>query len=87
MAEEIIFNAHVSSIVNFEKKTGTSVLNAFGDKMSMTNIFELVKCCSNANDEMIDAYVKANGFDKLAGKLVDALVDSGFLPKVTDEQN
>ena len=81
MAEEIVFNAHVSSIVNFEKKTGTSVLNAFGDNMSMTNLFELVKCCSNANDEMIDAYVKANGFDKLAEKLVNALVESGFLPK------
>ena len=86
MAEEIIFNAHVSSIVNFEKKTGVSVLNAFGEQMSMTNIFELVKCCSNATDKMIDEYVKANGFDKLASKLVDALVDSGFLPKPTGKK-
>ena len=78
----ITFNANVSSIVNFEKKTGTSILNAFGDNMSMTNIFEPVKCCSDANDETIDAYVKENGFEKLADELVGALVASGFLPKV-----
>lgn len=77
----ITFNANVSSIVNFEKKTGTSILNAFGDKMSMTNIFELVKCCSNATDETIDEYVKENGFDKLSEQLINALVESGFLPK------
>lgn len=77
----ITFNANVSSIVKFEKKTGTSILNAFGDKMSMTNIFELVKCCSDATDETIDEYVKENGFDKLSEQLIDALVESGFLPK------
>lgn len=77
----ITFNANVSSIVNFEKKTGTSILNAFGDKMSMTNIFELVKCCSDATDATIDEYVKENGFDKLSEQLINALVESGFLPK------
>ena len=82
MDETIKFGANVSEVVSFEKKTGTSLMDAFGAHMSMTNIFELVKACSNANDAMIDAYVKANGFEKLVEALTQSLVDAGFLPKV-----
>ena len=78
---EIKFDARVSSIVKFEKQTGCSIMDAFGDQMSITKVIELAKCCSNANDQMIDDYVKENGFDKLAEDLINALSDSGFLPK------
>ena len=78
---EIKFDAHVSSIVKFEKQTGCSIMEAFGEKMSMTNIFELVKCCSDATDKSIDEYVTENGFEKLSDELVKALTDSGFLPR------
>lgn len=78
---EIKFDAKISSIVKFEKETGTSIMNAFGENMSMTNIFTLVKCCSDADDNTIDEYVKENGFEKLSEGLVKALTDSGFLPK------
>ena len=78
---EIKFDARVSSIVKFEKETGSSIMDAFGDQMSMTKIITLVKCCSDATDETIDEYVKENGFDKLSEQLINALVESGFLPK------
>ena len=78
---ELKFDAKISSIVKFEKETGSSIMNAFGENMSMTNIFELVKCCTNASDEEIDEYVKENGFEKLSEELVEALTNSGFLPK------
>ena len=78
---EIKFDARVSSIVKFEKETGSSIMDAFGDQMSMTKIITLVKCCSDATDDMIDEYVKEKGFDKLSEALVEALTDSGFLPK------
>ena len=83
---EIKFDARVSSIVKFEKQTGCSIMDAFGDQMSITKVIELAKCCSNANDEMIDEYVKENGFDKLAEDLINALSDSGFLPKAEKAQ-
>lgn len=78
---EIKFDAKVSSIVKFEETAGCSIMDAFGDKMSMKTVIQLVKCCSNADDKMIDEYVKENGFDKLSEELVEALTDSGFLPK------
>ncbi len=78
---EIKFDARVSSIVKFEEMAGCSIMEAFGDKMTMTRVIDLVKCCSNADDKMIDEYVKENGFDKLTTQLIEALTDSGFLPK------
>ena len=82
---EIKFDARVSSIVKFEKETGCSIINAFGEDMSITKIIELAKCCSNADDKMIDEYVKEKGFDQLAEDLINALSDSGFLPKNREE--
>lgn len=78
---EIKFDARVSSIVNFEKETGSSIMDAFGEKMSMSKVIILVKCCSNADDKTIDEYVKENGFNKLVEGLLNALTESGFLPK------
>ena len=80
---EIKFKATVSSIVKFEKATGSSIMTAFQDNMSVTKLVELVKACSNATDEMIDEYVKEHGLEALMNELVQALVDSGFLPKDT----
>lgn len=80
---EIKFKATVSSIVEFEKNTGRSIMTAFSDNMSVTLVVELVKACSNATDEMIDSYVAEHGLEALMNELVQALVDSGFLPKDT----
>jgi len=84
---EIEINAKISNIVKFEKKTGTSLMVAFSDKMSISTISELVKTCSNATDEDIDNYVKEFGFEQLTTKLIEAFKDSGFLPKETPQDD
>lgn len=76
---EIVFNANVSAIVKFEKETGKSIMRAFGQEMSITTIVTLVKCMSNADDDMINAYVKEHGFEGLVDATVKALENSGFL--------
>lgn len=78
-APEIVFNANVMGIVKFEKNTNKSILRAFSGELSVTTITELVKCISNADDEMINAYVKEKGFAALVEETVTALQDSGFL--------
>lgn len=86
MADEpkkgIIFNASISAIVKFEKTTGKSMMKAFSeDEMSISTIVDLAKCLSDATDEMLDEYIKDNGFEGLANDLTEALKTSGFLPK------
>lgn len=83
--KEIVFNANVSSIVNFEKTTGKSIMRAFSTDISVTTVIELVKCISNADDEAINEYVKAKGFNALVNEAVKALETSGFLEGVTEK--
>lgn len=85
---KITFNATVSNVIKFEKTTGKSLLTAFSaDSMDLTTIVELIKALSDADDEKIDAYVKANGFEALSDELEKALVESGFLPKDKTEKS
>lgn len=79
--KQIVFNANVSSIVEFEKKTGKSIMRAFNTDLSITTIVDLVKCLSNADDEAINEYVKEKGFNALVEEAVEALKQSGFLEK------
>lgn len=76
---EITFDMTVSNIVKFEKNTGQSLLKAFDGDVNITVIVELIKATSNADDTMIDQYVKEHGLEALINKLTDALTDSGFL--------
>ena len=78
---EIVFDIKVSTIVKFEKETGTSLLTAFQGDVNITSIVELIKATSNATDESIDEFVKTEGLEALINKLTEALTTSGFLAK------
>lgn len=77
--KEIVFNANVSAIVEFEKVTGKSIMRAFSTDIDVTTIVALVKCISNADDDAINEYVKDKGFNALVEEAVKALENSGFL--------
>lgn len=76
---EINFNVKVSTIVKFERTTGTSLMEAFSNKPSIATITDLILATSDATEDVIDEYVKEHGFEKLVTSLTDALVESGFL--------
>lgn len=84
---EIKFSATVSNVVKFEKTTGESMMTAFReDNMSVGTIVSLTKALSDATDETIDAYVKEHGLEKLITGVVDALAESGFLPREAQKE-
>lgn len=81
MAKEITFKAGVTNIVAFEQKTGLGLMEAFTGNIKVSSLVELVKACSDATDEDINAYVAEHGLEALMVNLTKALADAGFLPK------
>lgn len=81
---DIKLKASVSRIVKWEQKTGKSIMTAFsGDRIDLTTIVQLVGELAEpkTSDAQIDAYVEKNGFESLMQLVMEALVESGFLPK------
>lgn len=81
---DIKLKASVSRIVKWEQKTGKSIMTAFsGDRIDLTTIVQLVGELAEPkiSDAQIDAYVEKNGFESLMELVMEALVQSGFLPK------
>lgn len=82
--KEIKLVASVSNIVKFEKTTGKSLIRAFsGENLSFTTLIELVQNLSvePITVEDLDEYVKKNGFDAIQTLVMNAMEESGFLPK------
>jgi len=84
MATELNLKATITTIAQFERDTGNSLMTTFDEKnLGVATIVDLVKACSGASDDTIDAYVAENGVEALNTKLMEAFVKSGFLAKDT----
>ena len=82
MATELHIKATITTIAKFEKDSGRSLMTAFDEKnIGVSTIVDLVKACSGATDDELDAYVAEHGMEALNTKLMDAFKTSGFLTK------
>lgn len=72
----------ITTIAKFERETGKSLMWAFSEEnMGIATIVDLVKACSGATDDEIDAFVTEHGLEALNDKLMESFEKSGFLAK------
>lgn len=79
---DLQLKATITTIAKFERDTGKSLMTAFDESnIGVATIVDLVKACSGATDDEIDAFVAEHGIEALNDKLMEAFSKSGFLAK------
>lgn len=79
---DLQLNTTITAIAKFERESGQSLMKAFSEEnMGVATIVDLVKACSDATDDQIDAYVAEHGLEALNDKLMESFEKSGFLAK------
>ena len=84
----LVLKAKVSTVTKFEEESGKSLvetLKNIQDTSSIAPLFRIVQAFSGADDDAVDAFFVEKGFDGVTQALLEALQDSGFLPKETKE--